>query len=88
MASPDTVSISPIVLNPGKLEALRSVAHVIKRRGTEYKLFKEADVGRYYAFYGKASDCFLIRMKNGDKYVLGCENPGAMVDYIKSTMKK
>ncbi len=47
-------------------------------------IFKEADLGRYYAFYGKASDCFLVRMKNGDKYVLGCENPSAMFDYIKS----
>ncbi len=47
-------------------------------------IFKEGDIGRYYGFYGKASDCFLVRMRNGDKYVLGCENPGAMVDYIKS----
>lgn len=46
-------------------------------------LFSEGDIGRYHAFHGKASDCFLIRMKNGSKYVLGCENPAAMVDYIK-----
>lgn len=47
-------------------------------------IFKEGDIGRYYAFYGKASDCFLVRMKNGDKYVLGCKNPDAMVAYIRS----
>ena len=47
-------------------------------------LFREGDVGRYMAYYGKASDCFMIRMKNGDKYVLGCKNPGEMVEYIKS----
>lgn len=47
-------------------------------------LYREGDIGKYYAFYGKASDCFLIRLKNGDKYVLGCENPKAMVDCIKS----
>ncbi len=46
--------------------------------------FKEGDLGRYYAFYGKSSDCFLVRLKNGDKYVLGCTNPESMVDYIKS----
>mgnify|MGYP001037176845 CR=1 FL=1 len=46
--------------------------------------FKEDDLGRYYAFYGKSSDCFLVRLKNGDKYVLGCTNPESMVDYIKS----
>ena len=47
-------------------------------------LFREGDVGRYMAYYGKASVCFMIRMKNGDKYVLGCKNPGEMVEYIKS----
>ncbi len=46
--------------------------------------FKEGDLGRYYAFYGKSSDCFLVRLNNGDKYVLGCTNPESMVDYIKS----
>lgn len=51
-------------------------------------IFKEGDIGRYYAFYGKSSDCFLIRMKNGDKYVLGCNAPDAMVDYIKSQINK
>ncbi|MDE7426644.1 MAG: PH domain-containing protein [Muribaculaceae bacterium] len=47
-------------------------------------IFREGDIGRYYGFYGKASDCFLIRLKNGDKYVLGCKQPDKMVDYIKS----
>lgn len=50
-------------------------------------IFKEGDVGRYYAFYGKSSECFLVRMKNGDKYVLGCDHPDAMMDYIKSSIK-
>ena len=51
-------------------------------------IFREGDIGRYYGFYGKASDCFLVRMKNGDKYVLGCENPKKMVDYIKTNIGK
>lgn len=46
-------------------------------------LFREGDVGNYIAFYGKSSDCFLIRLRNGDKYVLGCFNPPKMVEYIK-----
>ena len=50
-------------------------------------IFREGDIGRYYAFYGKASDCFLIRLKNGDKYVLGCVNPDEMVRYIRERMK-
>ncbi len=44
--------------------------------------FKEGDVGHYTAYYGKASDCFIIRLDNGDKYVLGCENTKEMVEYI------
>lgn len=51
-------------------------------------IFRESDIGRYQAFYGKASDCFLIHMKNGDKYLLGCANPSAMVGYIKSQIDK
>ena len=47
-------------------------------------LFREGDIGRYVAYYGRASDCFLIRMKNGDKYVLGCENPKEMVSFIQT----
>ena len=44
-------------------------------------------IGRYIAHYGKASDCFLINMKNGDKYVLGCEKPEEMVNFINSKIK-
>ena len=44
-------------------------------------------IGRYIAYYGKASDCFLISMKNGNKYVLGCENPEKMVNFINSKIK-
>lgn len=47
-------------------------------------IFREGNIGRYYGFYGKASDCFLVRMKNGDKYVLGCEKPDEAVSYIRS----
>lgn|GEM_PF-5188082 len=49
-------------------------------------MFREGDIGNYVACYGKASDCFLIRMKNGDKYLLGCENPSSMVSYISSRL--
>lgn len=49
-------------------------------------LFSEGDMGKYTAYYGKASDCFLVTTKNGKKYVLGCENPDAMIDYIKAQL--
>lgn len=50
-------------------------------------IFREGDVGRYMAWYGRSSDCFFIRMKNGDKYVLGCEQPEKMMEYIKSNLR-
>lgn len=50
-------------------------------------IFREGDIGRYMAYYGKASDCFLVRLRNGDKYVLGCKDPSAIVGYIRSQMK-
>lgn len=46
--------------------------------------FSEPSIGKYFAYYGKASDCFLVQLKNGRKYLLGCENPAAIVDYINS----
>ena len=46
--------------------------------------FREGDIGKYHAYYGKASDCFLVNLKSGKKYLLGCENPKAIVDYINS----
>lgn len=51
-------------------------------------IFSEGDIGRYYGFFGKSSDCFLVRMKNGDKYVLGCDQPTEMINYIKSRIGK
>ena len=47
-------------------------------------LFREKDVGKYVGYFGNISDCFLIKTKNGDKYVLGCNNPAEMVTYIHS----
>ena len=49
-------------------------------------LFREGDVGNYIAYYGKSSDCFLIILRNHDKYVLGCSNPQRMVETIKENI--
>lgn len=46
-------------------------------------LFSEGDIGYYIAFYGKAAECFLVRMKNGDKYVIGCKDYQNMVAHLK-----
>lgn len=44
--------------------------------------FKENDLGIYFAYYGKASDCFLVTLKNGRKYMLGCKDAKEMADAI------
>lgn len=46
--------------------------------------FSERDLGKYFAYYGKASDCFLVTMKNGKQYMIGCQNPSAIVDFVQS----
>lgn len=51
-----------------------------------YGWFKAPSIGKYFAYYGKASDCFLVTLKDGKKYVLGCENPKDMVDYINKSV--
>lgn len=34
--------------------------------------------------YGKASDCFLVELKNKRIYLLGCEDSSQIVDFICS----
>lgn len=52
-----------------------------------YGWFYERDLGKYFAYYGKASDCFLVTLKNGRKYMLGCADAPAMVVKINSMQK-
>lgn len=49
--------------------------------------FKERDLGKYFAYYGRSSDCFLVELKDGRKYMLGCKNPQKMVEYINEKLK-
>ena len=48
--------------------------------------FRERDLGKYFAYYGRSSDCFLVELKDGRKYLLGCKNAPQMVEYIKSQL--
>ena len=50
--------------------------------------FQERDLGKYFAYYGKASDCFLVTLTDGRKYILGCQNAPEMVEYIAKQIKK
>lgn len=46
--------------------------------------FMEADTGRYFADYGKASDCFMVTLKDGRKYLLSCTDPDRIIKQIES----
>ncbi len=45
--------------------------------------FSQRDLGKYFAYYGKASDCFLVKLKSGKQYLLGCEDAPEMVEEIR-----
>lgn len=44
--------------------------------------FRERDLGKYFAYHGKASDCFLVVLKDDRKYMLGCKDAPEMVAAI------
>lgn len=44
--------------------------------------FSEPSIGKYFAYYGKASDCFLVELQDGKKYLLGCDDASTIVDYL------
>lgn len=45
---------------------------------------RDETLGKYFAYYGNEADCFSVRLNNGKQHVLGCDNPDAIVNYIKS----
>lgn len=49
--------------------------------------FAEPGIGKYFAYYGKPSDCFLVTQKNGKKYMLGCKDATEMVAAIQEKLK-
>ena len=48
--------------------------------------FSEKDLGKYFAYYGNSSNCFLLKLKNGRQYMLGCSNPASIVCYIQDRL--
>ena len=55
---------------------------------TMYGWFRERDLGKYFAYYVKASDCFLVTLKDGRKYMLGCSDAPDMADAIGSRLRQ
>ncbi len=79
------------------LSDIRSVSLCAPTMGTQricgsggffgyYGWFAERDLGKYFAYHGKASDCFLVTLKNGKKYMLGCRDAHEMVSAIRTQL--
>lgn len=48
--------------------------------------FRGADIGRYFAYYGKGSQCFMVRLKDGSQYMLGCMDTPDMIEFIRARL--
>lgn len=48
--------------------------------------FYEKDLGKYFAYHGKASDCFLITLHDGRRYMLGCRNAADVVEAVQASL--
>lgn len=73
--------IADVILCPPTIDAIRIC-------GSEgwfgwYGWFREKNLGKYFAYYGKNSDRFLVFTKDGKKYMLGCKDAPEMVDAIR-----
>ncbi|MDE6291787.1 MAG: hypothetical protein K2M16_09665, partial [Muribaculaceae bacterium] len=44
--------------------------------------FREPSIGKYFAYYGMASQTFLIRLKSGKQYMLGCNDSKEMAETL------
>lgn len=44
--------------------------------------FTDQEIGAYFAYHGRSADCFLLRLKDGRLYVLGCEDSPAVISFI------
>ena len=48
--------------------------------------FREPSIGKYFAYYGKASQTFLIRLKSGKQYMLGCSDSREMAEALANIL--
>ena len=46
--------------------------------------FSNGALGRYFAYYGRGSECFIIRLRSGQIYMLGCEDHATVLQSIQS----
>ncbi|MDE7466212.1 MAG: PH domain-containing protein [Muribaculaceae bacterium] len=46
--------------------------------------FRDLQIGAFIGFYGSSDNCFLVKMKDGRQYVLGCKDANELIPYIQS----
>ncbi|MGN0224082.1 MAG: PH domain-containing protein [Muribaculaceae bacterium] len=46
--------------------------------------FSNKVLGRYFAYYGRGSECFIIRLRSGRIYMLGCADHLTVLQCIQS----
>ena len=50
--------------------------------------FREPSIGKYFAYYGMASQTFLIRLKSGRQYMLGCKDSKEMAKELGNSLAR
>lgn len=50
--------------------------------------FHERPLGSYFAYYGRSSETFLVRLRNGKIYMLGCDDSASAAEEVKKLLKK
>lgn len=48
----------------------------------------EPSLGKYFAYYGKASQTILVTLDDKRRYMLGCENPHKTADFITKRISR
>ena len=49
--------------------------------------FTDIVIGNYFGYYGKRSQCILIKLTDGKQYVISCEQPDEMIYTISQHLK-
>lgn len=44
--------------------------------------FRDNSIGTYFAYYGKRSQCVLIRLNSGKQYIVSCADPTLIVNSV------
>ena len=49
--------------------------------------FRNRTLGKSFGYFGSHGKCFLMHLRDGRYYVIGCDDPNEMVAYIRSQLQ-